>query len=185
MANPEYYDYAFAKASFSNVGGDLYYVSFMYENVILNPGERNAFGNGAQFALHDWNWDFGFNSGDDPSHHGLSRNLSAADSAVVLDRNGNLLWGNVPQPKFANNYVVKPGESRITRVGDVVYVDIDVTGYYTLETVNAVGTPLAKLFEGTWNPGEHMVQIPADKLKAGGYLVLRKGYEILNWQLLK
>lgn len=67
--------------------------------------------------------------GDDPSHHGLSRNLSAADSVVVLDRNGNLLWGNVPQPKFSNNYVVKPGESRITRVGDVVYVDIDVTGY--------------------------------------------------------
>lgn len=104
---------------------------------------------------------------------------------MVLDRNGNLLWGNVPQPKFADNYVVKPGESRITRLGDVVYVDIDVTGYYTLETVNAAGTPLSKLFEGTWSPGEHMVQIPADKLKAGGYLVLRKGYEILNWQLLK
>ena len=68
--------------------------------------------------------------GDDPSHHGLSRNLSAADSVVVLDRNGNLLWGNVPQPKFANNYIVKPaGEGRITRVGDIVYVDIDVIGY--------------------------------------------------------
>ncbi|MCQ2064165.1 MAG: hypothetical protein MJY99_12600 [Fibrobacter sp.] len=49
----------------------------------------------------------------------------------------------------------------------------------------SVGTPLARLFDGTWQPGEHMVQIPADKLNAGGYLVLRKGNIILNWQLLK
>ncbi|MCQ2062134.1 MAG: hypothetical protein MJY99_02205 [Fibrobacter sp.] len=64
-------------------------------------------------------------------------------------------------------------------------MDIDETGYYTLETVNVAGMPLARLFDGTWKPGEYMVQIPADKLNAGGYLVLRKGNEILNWPLLK
>lgn len=158
----------------------------MYSNSVLNPGEKSAFGSGAQFALHNVNWQEGFNANDDPSHHGLSREFAVADSIVVLDRNGNLLWGNVPQPKFADNFVVMPaGESRVTRVGDVVYVDIDETGYYTLETVNAAGMPLARLFDGTWKPGEYIVQIPADKLNAGGYLVLRKGYEILNWQLLK
>ena len=187
MAKPDYYDFAFADTSYMNVGGNLYYVSFMYRNSVLNSGERNAYGNGAQFALHgrDWNPAY-FDASDDPSHRGLGREFAVADSIVVLDRNGNLLWGHVPQPKFANNFVVMPaGESRVTRVGDVVYVDIDEMGYYTLETVNAVGTPLARLFDGTWQPGEHMVQIPADKLNAGGYLVLRMGNIILNWQLLK
>ncbi len=186
MAKPDYYDFAFADTSFANVGGDLYYVSFMYTNSALNPGERNAFGNGAQFALHNVNWLDGFSASDDPSHHGLTRELTSADSVVVLDRNGNLLWGNVPQPKFANNFVIKPlGKNRVTRVGDVVYVEIDETGYYTLETVNAIGMPLVRLFEGTWKPGEYMVEISAEKFNAGGYLVLRKGNEILNWQLLK
>ena len=186
MAKPDYYDFAFADTSFANVGGNLYYVSFVYDNVILNPGEKNAFGNGAQFALHNVNWQDGFSASDDPSHHGLSRNLSAADSIVVLDRNGNLLWGSVPQPKFANNFVVKPvGKNRVTRVGDVVYVEIDETGYYTLEAVDANSVALAKFFEGTWKPGEYMVEIPMNKLSSGMYLVLRKGNEIFNWQLLK
>ena len=158
----------------------------MYNDVVLNPGERNAFGNGAQFALHNIGWQGEFDASDDPSHYGLGRDFSVADSIVILDKNGNLLWGNVPQPKFADNYVLKPsGEKRLTRAGDVVYVVIDETGYYVLETVNAVGYPLARLYEGTWKPGEYMVQISADKLNAGGFLVLRKGNEILNWQLLK
>ncbi|MDO4946604.1 hypothetical protein SAMN05720766_102294 [Fibrobacter sp. UWH9] len=186
VADPEYYDTTFAKASHVAAGGDLYYISFMYKNVVLNPGERNAFGNGAKFALHNSDWGDGFNANDDPSHHGLGRDFAVADSIVVLDRNGNLLYGGVPQPRFADSVVVKNvSESRVTRVGDVVYVEIDAEGYYTLEIVNAVGAPQAKLFEGKWGEGTHMVVIPADKLKQGGYLVLRNGNVILNWQIFK
>ncbi|MCQ2099429.1 MAG: hypothetical protein MJZ10_03860 [Fibrobacter sp.] len=186
VADPEYYDTTFAKASHVAAGGDLYYISFMYKNVVLNPGERNAFGNGAKFALHNSDWGDGFNANDDPSHHGLGRDFAVADSIVVLDRNGNLLYGGVPQPRFADSVVVKNvSESRVTRVGDVVYVEIDAEGYYTLEIENAVGAPQAKLFEGKWGEGTHMVVIPADKLKQGGYLVLRNGNVILNWQIFK
>ena len=99
---------------------------------------------------------------------------------------GNLLWGNVPRPNFQNNVVVNDsGASRVTRVGDMVYVNIDQTGYYYLEVVDAFGTLKNRIFEGTWNVGEHTVQIPASAMTAGRYIVLRRGNTILNWQLLK
>ena len=42
-----------------------------------------------------------------------------------------------------------------------------------------------RIFEGTWNVGEHTVQIPASAMQPGRYIVLRRGNTILNWQLLK
>jgi hypothetical protein len=105
---------------------------------------------------------------------------------VVLDLERDLLWGGVPRPTFSNNVVASDsGASRVTRVGDVVYVNIDQTGYYYLETVDAFGTVKNRLFEGTWSVGEHIVQIPASAMQPGRYLVLRRGNTILNWQLLK
>ena len=41
----------FAASKNANAGGDLNYISFVY-NVILNPGEKSDYGNGVQFALH-------------------------------------------------------------------------------------------------------------------------------------
>ena len=73
----------------------------------------------------------------------------------------------------------------MTRVGDMVYVNIDQTGYYYLEVVDAFGTVKNRIFEGTWNVGEHTVQIPASVMQPGRYIVLRRGNTILNWQLLK
>ena len=51
--------------------------------------------------------------------------------------------------------------------------------------VNAAGLPMATLFNGTWNEGEHAVNISDFSLSAGCYLVLRRGSRILTWQLLK
>ena len=190
MEPPDWYylgpDTASAIASKVAAGGNLYYVSLVYNNVVLKPGKRTA---AVKFGLHARGWsESAYSASDDPSHHGIGtgQNLQVADSLVVLDRNGNLLWGGVPRPNFQNNVVESDsGASRVTRVGDMVYVNIDQTGYYYLEVVDAFGTVKNRLFEGTWNVGEHTVQIPASAMKPGRYLVLRRGNTILNWQLLK
>ena len=175
-----------AVASRVSAGGNLYYVSLVYNNVVLKPGKRSA---AVKFGLHARGWsESAYSASDDPSHHGIGtgQNLQVADSLVVLDLNGNLLWGNVPRPNFQNNVVASDsGASRVTRVGDMVYVNIDQTGYYYLEVVDAFGTVKNRLFEGTWNVGEHTVQIPTSAMQPGRYIVLRRGNTILNWQLLK
>lgn len=95
-----------------------------------------------------------------------------ADSVVLLDLNGNLLWGNVPKPAFSNDYVVnQSNESIIFRDGDVIYVEIENAGRYTLETVNAVGAPLKTIFNGSWGVGEHIVDASAYTINPGSYLV--------------
>ena len=175
-----------ATASRVSAGGNLYYVSLVYNNVVLKPGKRSA---AVKFGLHAQGWSSSaYNAYDDPSYHGIGtgQNLLEADSVVVLDRNGNLLWGGVPRPNFQNNVVANDsGASRVTRLGDMVYVNIDQTGYYYLEVVDAFGTVKNRIFEGTWNVGEHTVQIPASVMQPGRYIVLRRGNTILNWQLLK
>ena len=175
-----------ATASRVSAGGNLYYVSLVYNNVVLKPGKRTA---AVKFGLHARDWSISaYNANDDPSYHGIGtgQNLQVADSVVVLDLNGNLLWGSVPQPNFQNNVVASDsGASRVTRVGDMVYVNIDQTGYYYLEVVDSFGTVKTRLFEGTWGVGEHTVQIPASVMQPGRYIVLRRGNTILNWQLLK
>jgi len=190
MEPPDWYylgpDTASAIPSKVAAGGNLYYVSLVYNNVVLKPGKRTA---AVKFGLHAQGWsESAYSVSDDPSHHGIGtgQNLQVADSVVVLDLNGNLLWGNVPRPNFQNNVVASDsGSSRVTRVGDVVYVNVDQTGYYYLEVVDAFGTVKTRLFEGTWGVGEHTMQIPASVMQPGRYIVLRRGNTILNWQLLK
>ena len=190
MEPPDWYylgpDTASAIPSKVAAGGNLYYVSLVYNNVVLKPGKRTA---AVKFGLHARGWsESAYSVSDDPSHHGIGtgQNLQVADSVVVLDLNGNLLWGNVPRPNFQNNVVASDSSAnRVTRVGDMVYVNIDQTGYYYLEVVDAFGTVKNRIFEGTWDVGEHTVQIPASAMRAGRYIVLRRGNTILNWQLLK
>ena len=182
-----YYN-AFADTSVVNAGGNLYYVSFMYSNVILNPGEKSDYGNGVKFSLYNPVNPSDYDASDDPSYHGISalQEYVVADSVVVLDKYGNLLWGEAPRPQFSSEYVV--GENRkdlIHREGDVIYVTIESDGRYTLETVNAVGMPQSVLFNGTWTEGEHSVALTNYNLNAGSYLVLRRGNTILSWQVLK
>ena len=176
---------AFATNSKVNAGGDLYYISFMYDG-ILNSGDKSDYGNGVQFALHHPNRTNDFDAADDPSHHGLNNyEMVEADSIVVLDGRGNLLWGGVPQPKFGANYVTKETYADLVhREGDVVYVVIEENGYYTLETVNAIGVPLKTLYKGTWDAGEHSVTVDLKSLQPSSFIVLRKGAEILSWRLL-
>lgn len=69
--------------------------------------------------------------------------------------------------------------------GDIVYVKVHEKGFYTLETVNAAGLPLFSLFNGIWNEGEHSVSISNYTFTPGSYLVLRRGNEILSWEIFK
>lgn len=176
---------AFASASMVNAGGDLYYISLVYD-VILNSGDKSDYGSGVQFALHHPNRTNDFNAVDDPSHHGLNDyQMVEADSIVILDRLGNLIWGNAPQPRFNTNYVTKDTYADLVhRDGDVIYVNIEENGYYVLETVNAIGVPLKTLFKGTWDVGEHSVTVDLSSLQPSSFIVLRKGSEILSWKLL-
>ena len=106
----------FASARKINAGGDLNYASFVYEDVILNAGEKSDYGNGVQFALHHPNWTDDFNADDDPSHYNLkSGEMAEADSVLILDKLGNLLWGHAPQPKFGTGCVVRENSADLMR----------------------------------------------------------------------
>lgn len=155
-------------------------------DVILNSGDKTDYGSGVQFALHHPNRTNDFNVADDPSHYNLNNyEMVEADSIVVLDSRGNLLWGNAPQPRFSADYVTKETYAELVhREGDVIYVDIEENGYYILETVNAVGIPLKTLYRGTWDIGEHSVTIDMNSLQPSSFIVLRRGSEILSWGLL-
>jgi hypothetical protein len=183
----DYYSSPFAATSKISAGGDLYYVSFLYTNTILNPGEKTDFGNGVNFEIHNPEWGVGFDAEDDPSHHNLNEvELIEADSAVVLDLNGNLLWGYAPQPRFSSQFKTKDSyEDLIDVDGDIIYVNVTEKGTYTLETVNAIGMPLVSLFNGIWNEGEHSVSISNYTFTPGSYLVLRRGNEILSWEIFR
>ncbi len=176
---------AFASFHKFSAGGDLHYASFKYD-LILNSGDKSDYGNGVQFSIHHPNWTSDFNAADDPSHYGLDNlEMAEADSIVVLDSIGNLLWGNAPQPKFSAEYVT--GESNadlVYRDGDVIYVSIGESGHYILETVNALGVPLKTLYQGSWDVGEHSLTLDMKNLQPSSYIVLRKGMEILSWKLL-
>ncbi|WP_249506684.1 LamG-like jellyroll fold domain-containing protein [Fibrobacter sp. HC4] len=176
---------AFATSQMVNAGGDLYYISFMYD-VLLNPGDKSDYGSGVQFAVHHPNRTIDFNAKDDPSHYNLNNyGMVEADSVVVLDKLGNLLWGNAPQPKFSEGYV--PNEKYadlVHREGDVIYVNIEENGYYILEMVNAMGAPLKTLYKGSWDIGEHSVAIDVKSIQPSSYIVLRRGTDILSWSLL-
>lgn len=181
------YSSPFAEVRKIAAGGNLYYVSFLYPNTILNPSEKSDFGNGVSFEIHYPGWTAEFDASDDPSHYGLGDNdLSVADSVLVLDLNGNLLWGKVPQPRFSDDFQTRDVyEDLIDVEGDVVYVNVSQKGTYTLETVNAIGMPLVLLFSGVWGEGEHSVSLANYTLTPGSYLVLRRGSEILSWKLFR
>lgn len=175
----------FAASRKVSAGGDLYYVSFTYD-VILNPGDVTDYGSGVQFALHHPNRTNDFNAMDDPSHYNLnSYAMVEADSIAVLDKLGNLLWGNAPQPKFSEGYIVKEEYADLVhREGDVIYVNVEESGYYILEMVNAMAVPLKTLYKGLWDAGEHSVTIDVKSIQPSSYIVLRRGTEILSWSLL-
>lgn len=178
------YHSPFASHETVNAGGDLRYVSFRYAKTVLNPGEKSDFGNGVNFEIHSPDWTADFDALDDPSHRGLNAaTFAEADSAVVLNLNGNLLWGNAPSPNFAESSAPKSSKGLIEIEGDVAYVNAPAAGAYTLETVNAAGTPLVNLFRGTWTEGEHSVSLKGFTFAPGSYLVLRQGKKILAWQL--
>lgn len=181
------YEHNGANVSVVSAGGNLYYVSAKYSNTILNPGEKVDYGNGFKFELHYPNHQSRFDAFDDPSYHGIfGREEVVADSVVVLDLNGNLLWGHAPRPSFSSDYTVSDNNGKyIYRDGNMIYVDVDVKDYYYLQVVNAMSLPLATLFSGTWAEGEHAVDISNYNFSAGSYLVLRRNSNILNWQLLK
>ena len=164
------------------VGNGLYYVSFRYNDVILNPGEKSDFGNGVKFALHHSNYQ-NWNAADDPSHYGLTHEMSQADSIVVFDRSGRLLWGAIPQqsqgaPKKGRNTVVSNGTIEID--GDQVIVTVNEPAYYALQVVDALGSPLQTLFKGPWNEGIHYVSVENTTLTPNNYLVLVRNGSVLN-----
>lgn len=172
-----------AKApEYVEVDNGLFYLSFRYENVILNSGEKSDFGNGVKFALHhsdEQNW----NVADDLSHYGLTHEMSQADSIVVLDLNGGLLWGAISQsldgvPKKNRKTNVENGP--IVIEGDQVLITVTESACYMLQVVEASGSPLQTLFKGTWNAGEHYVSIENVTFAANNYLVLTRNGNILN-----
>jgi hypothetical protein len=174
----------FAKApEYVEVGNGLYYVSFRYENVILNSGEKSDFGNGVKFALHhsnEQNW----NVADDPSHYGLTHEMSQADSIAVFDLSGSLLWGAIPQssgnesPKNGPKPVASNGA--IVIEGGQIVVTVAETATYTLQVIDAKGNPVQTLFKGAWNEGVHYVSVENTTLTPNNYLVLIRNGSILN-----
>lgn len=55
----------------------------------------------------------------------------------------------------------------IYRDGEIIYVNVSSRDSYVLQVVNAAGLPMATLFNGTWNEGEHSVNVSDFSLSAG------------------
>ncbi len=180
------YDKMGADVNLVHAGGNLYYISIVYPNLILNPNEQTAYGNGAKFELFHLNHASDFDVSDDPSYYGIKgRELAEADSVVVLDLAGNVLWGHAPAPTFKTGNMAEPSDAFIERDGDYLYIDITEKDYYALQVVNAIGMPIVDLFQGVWEEGEHVVSLVDYTLAPGTYLVLRRNANILTWELLK
>lgn len=135
-----------------------------------------------KFALHHTDYQ-NWNAADDPSHFGLTHEMSQADSIVVFDRSGRLLWGAIPQqsdgaPKKGPNTVVTNGAIEID--GDQVIVTVNESAYYVLQVVDALGSPLQTLFKGSWNEGVHYVFVGNTILTSNNFLVLIRNESILN-----
>lgn len=181
------YDKVDANVEMVYAGGNLYYVSILYPNTILNSGEKTVYGNGVKFEIYHADNSQTFDVADDPSYHGITGfDQIEADSVVILDLSGNLLWGHAPSPTFDIDYPIAENTGEyIYRDGEIIYVNVSSRDSYVLQVVNAAGLPMATLFNGTWSEGEHAVNISNFSLSAGCYLVLRRGTRILTWQLLK
>lgn len=135
-----------------------------------------------KFALHHTDYQ-NWNAADDPSHFGLTHEMSQADSIVVFDRSGRLLWGAIPQqsdgaPKKGPNTVVTNGA--IVIEGGQIVVTVAETATYTLQVIDAKGNPVQTLFKGTWNEGVHYVSVENTTLTPNNYLVLIRNGSILN-----
>ena len=186
---PEFdlHDVGFAEnPSLVESGDGLYYASFTYKNVILNPGEKTNYGNGAKFTLRhtDWqNWD----PTNDPSHYGLSYSFAQADSIVIMDLNGNLLWGSVPKAEVEKP--TQPEEQNeggiITVESDGIMINITTEGYYALEQVDALGNVVSRIYNGHWNVGEQFIPIQNVNLEPGLFLMLRQGTTVKAKVLVK
>ena len=136
-----------------------------------------------KFALYhsnDQNW----NVADDPSHYGLTHEMSQADSIAVFDLTGSLLWGAIPQP--SENGTPKNDPKSVASNGDIVIdgdqivVTVAETANYTLQVIDAMGSPVQMLFKGTWNEGVHYVSVENVTLTPNNYLVLNRNGSILN-----
>ncbi|MDR3000697.1 MAG: LamG domain-containing protein [Fibromonadaceae bacterium] len=175
-----------ATATLVNNGNGLYHVSFKYTNTILNPGEKTEFGAGAQFELHYPDWTADWNTDDDPSHSGLTAVLAPSDSLVVLDLNGNVLWGYIPtSAPFIATQGQQSSPNVIEPVDGGFAVTITAAGNYSLTEVNVAGVTQRTLFSGTWDVGTHFVSNNNVTPVRGNYLVLRRGSVIIDQILVK
>ena len=186
---PEFdvYDNPFAGvAELVDVGDNMYYVSFVYDDVILNPGEKSDYGMGVKFSLHHSNWQ-DWDVSDDASHYGLSHEFRQADSIVVLDHRGNLLWGGVPHSANALPEIAGDDDygNLISFGFGEVLVSIPNDGTYVLERVNAAGISQKVFFSGFWETGEHCITVEKTNLISGQYLVLRCGKTILSRVMIR
>lgn len=61
-----------------------------------------------------------------------------------------------------------------------IIVTIDEASYYTLQVVDAQGSPIQTLFGGTWSTGDHVVSIKNMTLSANNYVLLKRNGNIVQ-----
>jgi len=87
------YDMQGLNASLKNLGSGRWQV-VISGAASLGPGISWA--NPAQFALHLPNWQSGWQTGDDPSHDGISAEWGIAKGVEIFDASGNRIYGKEP-----------------------------------------------------------------------------------------
>lgn len=65
-------------------------------------------------------------------------------------------------------------------MNDQIIVTIDEASYYTLQVVDAQGSPIQTLFGGTWSTGDHVVFIKNMTLSANNYVLLKRNGNIVQ-----
>ena len=153
-------------------------------------GAGIAMSDPVNLTLHLSGWANIWNAGDDPGHKGLSENMAEARGICVFDSLGNRIYGDVPEwpagsalssegsasdtAAARDNGFRGDGSVPIVRTDEGLVLDMNTWANVNLDLVNAIGTPVKSIFDGTLAPGEQLVPVDWTGIDMNAaYLVLK------------
>jgi hypothetical protein len=161
-------------ATLHNLGMGQWMVSMTFPQENIPAATALWEGNSIQFEVRLPDWMQAWNGMDDPSQPGPT--MAEAPGIVVLDIQGNVLWGTIPQPPPAGD---SPPNSLgyLRQDGSTLVVNPPSGGNWTVAVVDPIGITKNIVFQG-WLEGS--TSLPLPEVLPGDYIVLRLGSHIVD-----
>ena len=182
-------------ASLENIGEGRWQLSLHASRPLVSGG---SWKDNAQIALHCENWNDVWDASDDPSRVGLGQEMVEAVGVNVFDSLGNRIYGDEPvwpeiirvaiaDSSSVPDYGFKPKDDGIPvhRTDEGLVIELPQYTSISLSLVNAFGTPVKDLYEGTVAPGEQLIRVDWTGIDMNRtYLMLRINGSIKSTKLL-